>query len=676
MHRTKFSSSALIMDARLETAIQGSEQFRLLVEAVQEYAIYMLDLSGHVLTWNLGVERIKGYSADEVVGKHFSIFYTETDRRACKPEAALAAAKANGSFVDEGWRVRKDGCEFWASVVISSIYDGVDLIGFAKVTRDLTSKKAAELAWLDSQRLLEQKVDARTRELNEAYRRILDSQTRYEAILTSISAVIWRWHPELNDFESVPSWSSYTGLAENDLVGWNWVNAVHPDEREVVVSNFRASLQREATFTLEFRLRHHDGSYRYISTHGVPIRGSNNEIVDWIGICIDITDRRNIEEQLRQSQKLEAVGQLAGGIAHDFNNLLTVILSYAELLEGNESLPQILRQMLTEIVDSGRRAAALTHQLLVFSRHSVVELKSVDVNEVVTDMDALLRRTIGEDIDFESILDSEIAPVRADRSQLGQVILNLAINARDAMPRGGRLTIQTRNVVLEEHYANTHVEVEPGRYVLLTVSDNGIGMSPEIRTRIFEPFYTTKQPGKGTGLGLSVVHGILTQFGARVGVYSESGIGTVFKIYLPIASGEMLRTVPVESAETCLRGSGTILIVDDDAAILRVAAFALETQGYLVLTASKGVDALEIAQRSAHLIDLLISDVVMPEMSGPQLVSTVRQLNPNIKVLYSSGYTDDAIVRHGLLSADVNFLPKPFTPRSLCQKVQEMLRVN
>ncbi len=395
--------------------------------------------------------------------------------------------------------------------------------------------------------------------------------------------------------------------------------------------------------------------------------------------CRDVTERirtaaekQKLEAQLRQSQKMEAFGQLAGGVAHDFNNLLTVISGYSELLlrmlPGSDSR----KTMVIEIRDAGERAATLTRQLLAFSRQQVLEPKVLDLNTIVIDTEKMLRRLIGEDVELSTVLRPNISPVKVDPGQIVQVILNLAVNARDAMPQGGKLTIETSDIELSESYLKIHPDAQPGQFVMLAISDNGSGMTPEIKNRIFEPFFTTKGVGKGTGLGLAVVHGIVKQSGGNIDLYSEVGVGTTFKIFLPVVQ-EQPETLLDTGLPALLRGKETILLVEDEDIVRNIASFALEEFGYAVFTAHNGKTALKILATHQGKIDLLVTDVVMPEMSGRELAETLLAQNPKLKVLFMSGYTDDAIVRHGVLQAHVAFLQKPFTPTSLAKKVREVL---
>ncbi|MDQ3743312.1 MAG: response regulator [Acidobacteriota bacterium] len=381
---------------------------------------------------------------------------------------------------------------------------------------------------------------------------------------------------------------------------------------------------------------------------------------------------RKSEEHLRQVQKLEAVGCLAGGVAHDFNNVLTAILGYSQLALRCIREDDPSRRYLEEIKRSALRAASLTQQLLAFSRKQVLQPVVLDLNHVVSDMEQMLRRLIGEDVDLVTALDPALGRVKADPSQIEQVLMNLAVNARDAIPRGGKLTVETQNVHLDAAYARSHVSVRPGRYVMLAVSDTGTGMDDETRRHIFEPFFTTKEIGKGTGLGLSTVYGIVKQSGGNIWVYSEPGHGTSFKIYLPLVEDEA-QVVPVAPTPEAARGTETVLVVDDDEMVRNLAREALELEGYTVLTARDGCEALALCRERRAEVDLLITDVVMPEMSGRELAERLADECPGARVLYMSGYTDDAVVRHGVLEAGTHFLQKPFTPGGLARKVREVL---
>jgi len=392
----------------------------------------------------------------------------------------------------------------------------------------------------------------------------------------------------------------------------------------------------------------------------------------------DISDRERVEQdlaesqdRLRQSQKMAAIGQLAGGVAHDFNNLLTVITGHAELLLASLPREAPLRDSLAQIGSASSRAAALTRQLLAFSRKQSSEPSIVDLNHLISDTQKMLRRLIGEDIALETSLAPDLSPVKVDPSQLDQVVLNLAVNARDAMPNGGRLTIKTSNVELDRETAKSCPDVPAGRYVVLVVNDTGCGMGAEVRARIFEPFFTTKGIGKGTGLGLAVVHGIVKQSGGHIAVHSEPGAGTSFEIYFPTARGRSVRTSPVRQTRGA-RGFETVLFVEDEDALRRLGSVSLESYGYSVLTAANGDEALRLAEGNGRKVDLLLTDVVMPGMSGCELAMALRNRRPDLRVLFLSGYTEDTIMHRGVV-AGATFLSKPFSPAALATKVRQVL---
>jgi PAS domain S-box-containing protein len=447
---------------------------------------------------------------------------------------------------------------------------------------------------------------------------------------------------------------------------------IHPEDRRVIEDSLeRVSVDR-AELSVEFRAIWPDGTLhwnagraRVLFDEGRPVR--------LLGIAIDIGQQKLLEEQFRQAQKMEAVGQLAGGVAHDFNNLLTAVLGNANLLQEEPDLSDTVRDEITEIVKAAERAAGLTRQLLAFGRKQVLQPTIVDVNALVTDMGHMLRRLIGEHIQLATTLAPDLAPVRADAGQLEQVILNLAINARDAMPTGGRLSIETANVELDESYALTHVSVRPGKYVLLAVSDTGTGMDEDTKTHLFEPFFTTKDRTKGTGLGLATVYGIIKQSNGYIRVYSEKGHGSSFKVHLPVAGRVDHVERPGQPPARPARGTELLLVVEDEPSVRQLTKILLEKAGYRVLIAANAQEAADLFQRHGDSIALLITDVVMPGPSGPALLRHLSEQRPGLKVLYMSGYADDAVPAQGALDPDAVFLQKPFTADRLVHKVREAL---
>jgi len=412
---------------------------------------------------------------------------------------------------------------------------------------------------------------------------------------------------------------------------------------------------------------------RWFQTIKVPLRLPDDDFPKLLGVATEITERKRLEEQLLQSQKMEAVGQLAGGVAHDFNNILTAIVGYTDLLAEDLSANTRHREDLEEIRKAARRAAALTRQLLAFSRKQVLEPRVVDLNAIVQNMDKMLRSLISENIELKAQFAPNLAAARADPNQLEQVIMNLAINARDAMPDGGTLTIETGNAKLDEDYAAKHISVVPGEYVMLAVSDTGCGMDQDTQARIFEPFFTTKPAGRGTGLGLSTVYGIVKQSGGNIWLYSEPGKGTTFKVYLPAVDAAVEEPgKPLAPAARKSAGE-TILVVEDDDQLRRLTHRALAGQGYTVLEADRGTTAMDIARRHKGRIDLLLTDVVMPDTNGRKLADALRTDRPGLRVLFMSGYPDGAIVHHGILDHGVAYLAKPFTTEAVTRKVREVL---
>ena len=508
-------------------------------------------------------------------------------------------------------------------------------------------------------------------ERKRAEEELLQSEQRYRLLFEQNPQPMWVFDLETLSFLEVNEAAIYHyGYAREEFLKMTIKDIRPPEDVPNLLDNVsRITPQYEEAGT--WRHRKKDGTIIdvEITAHEVTFYRRPAQMV----LAYDVTERGLLEEQLRQSQKMEAVGQLAGGVAHDFNNLLTVITGYSDLMLRRLDNKSPIRSSLEEIKKAGERAASLTRQLLAFSRKQVLQPKMLQLNAIVADVDKMLRRLIGEDIDLLTLLEPSLGQIKADPGQIEQVILNLAVNARDAMPQGGKLTIETANVYLDNQYARRHTAIQPGHYVMLAMSDTGCGIDAETQVRMFEPFFTTKEQGKGTGLGLSTVYGIVRQSGGHLWVYSEVGKGTTFKIYLPRIDGPTEGGEARDAPAELPLGRETVLLTEDEEQVRQMIRMILEMGGYRVLEASSGEEALTLYKQHEGQIDLIMTDVVMPGMSGRELAQSLETLHPGIKVLYMSGYTDDAIVRHGLLAQEIAFLQKPFTPDALMRKVREVL---
>jgi len=527
--------------------------------------------------------------------------------------------------------------------------------------------------------ILEMDIDITERKRAEEALR--ESEERYRNILETIEEGYFEVDIAGNFTFFNDSLSRLLGYSRDEMMGMN--NRQYTDEEntpKLYQAFNRVYRTGEPTKAFDWGIIRKDGTKRYIESSVSLIKNISGQPIGFRGVVRDITERKKVEEalrqteeQLRQSQKMEGIGRLAGGIAHDFNNLLTVIKGYSQLSLSSVEQGHPLKRNLENVQSAADRAADLTRQLLAFSRRQVLDMKVLNLNTVLKNLDKMLHRIIGEDVELVNLLAEDLGRVKADTGQIEQVIMNIAVNARDAMPNGGKLTIETANVELDEEYARAHIAVTPGRYVMLSFSDTGVGMTREIKDRVFEPFFTTKETGKGTGLGLSTVYGIVKQSGGNIWVYSELGKGTTFKIYLPRMDepSEEIKEKVVE--EKILRGDETVLVVEDEEVVRKLAVRILGEQGYKVLEASQGIDAFLICGEHDGPIHLLLTDVVMPKMSGRELANSIISLRPGIKVLYMSGYTDNAIVHHGILIEGMNYIQKPFTLESLARKVREVL---
>jgi len=519
-------------------------------------------------------------------------------------------------------------------------------------------------------------VEQSRHQLEMQVEQLRESEQRFRELAENVREVFFIVDPETGR-------SLYLSPAYEELFGRSrehayavpnaWLEAVHQEDRGPMFAAVLASARGEQDRGESYRVVRPDGSVRWIRGRASPVQDATGRTVRLVGILEDITELKRTEERFLQAQRMEAVGRLAGGIAHDFNNLLTAILGTAELLLEDLPATDPRRVDVEEIRKAGSRAADLTRQLLAFSRSQVLEPKVLDPNVMVADMDKLLRRLIGEDVELRTILAPDVGAVRADPGQLEQVIVNLAVNARDAMPKGGKLTIETANAELDASYVRQHEPVRPGAYVMLAVSDTGVGMDAATKARIFEPFFTTKEKGKGTGLGLATVYGIVKQSGGYIWAYSEPGQGATFKVYFPRVDEPAAAPARPPRRPAHLRGTETILLVEDDELVRHSTRRMLEAHGYRLLVAASGAEALKLVEAHVEPIHLVVTDVVMPGMSGREVVDRLRARRPDLKTLYLSGYTDEAIVHHGIIEPGIPFLQKPFTLEALGRKVREVL---
>ena len=503
------------------------------------------------------------------------------------------------------------------------------------------------------------------------------SEERFRELAETIQEVFWVTDPSKSRMLYIsPAYEKIWRRTCQSLYDEpaSWLDAIHPDDRPRVLRSARTK-QASGAYDEEYRILRPDGQERWIRDRAFPVQSPSGEVQRIVGLARDITERRQLEEQLRQSQKMEAIGQLAGGVAHDFNNVLTAIMIQAEVAGLTENLPEAVREALQQICIYGKRAANLTRQLLVFSRRQVMQQKEVNLNEIVASLAKMLQRIIGEDVRLQQHLQPIPLIIRADAGMLEQVVLNLVINARDAMPQGGRLLIETAEKSIDEAFARLHPEAVPGRYVWLSVSDTGSGIAPEVLPRIFEPFFTTKEPGKGTGLGLATVYGIVKQHGGWIQVFSEPQHGATFQIFLPASGAASVSVGDTEHANAEPRGgTETILLVEDEASVRMVTRMLLEEYGYRVLEASNGLEALKLWEQEGSSIALLVTDLVMPAgVSGQQLASRLKEYRPDLKIIFTSGYSAEIAGRQIQLQHAENFLQKPFSANQLLHLIRHSL---
>jgi PAS domain S-box-containing protein len=643
-------------DERASASITEQDRYRLLIDGITDYAIYMLDPQGRVTSWNPGAKRFKGYEAEEIIGQHFSKFYTEKDREDGLPAQALAIAGSEGRFEREGWRVRKDGGRFWAHVVIDAIrLPGGELAGFAKITRDLTDRKQSEEA---------------LRRSEEQFRLLVQSVTDYAIFMLDPEGRVASWNAGAERIK---------GYAPAEIIGEHFSRFYTHDERIAgVPKQGLETARREGRWEKEGLRVRKDGSAFWAHVVIDAIKDDQGEVVGFAKVTRDVTERKEAEQALEkaqralmQSQKMDALGQLTGGVAHDFNNLLQVIGSNLQLLTKDVAGNPRAEMRIQNAAAGVSRGARLASQLLAFGRRQALEPKVVNIGRFVKGMDDMLRRALGGEIEVETVISGGLWNTVVDPGQIENAILNLAINARDAMDGRGRLTIEAGNALLDEGYSTQH-DLKPGQYVMLAVTDTGHGIAPELLERVFEPFFSTKPEGKGTGLGLSMVYGLVKQSGGHIRIYSEVGEGTTVKVYLPRSfEGEDL--IAVVAQQPVRGGDETILVVEDDEDVREAAVAMLSDLGYRVLKAKDAASALSVIESGVH-VSLLFTDVVMPgQLRSPDLARKAKERLPGLAVLFTSGYTENAIVHGGRLDAGVELLGKPYTREALARKIRHVL---
>ncbi len=631
--------------------VADDSRYRLLVEAVTDYAIYLLDPSGIVSSWNAGAQRFKGYTADEILGEHFSRFYTEDDRKAGAPARALEIATREGRFENEGWRVRKDGTLFWAHVVIDALRspDGV-LLGFAKITRDMTERR---------------KADESLRKSEEQFRLLVQGVTDYAIYMLDREGRVSSWNAGAQRIK---------GYLPEEIIGQHFSRFYTPEDaangepgRALATALNTGSYEKEG-----WRVRK-NGDKFLASVVIDPVRDSSGTVVGFAKITRDITERRNTQrelekarEALMQSQKMEALGQLTGGIAHDFNNLLMAVLSSLELLKRRIPQDPKLLGLIDNATQGAKRGAALTQRMLAFARRQDLLLRPIDVPAVVKGMNELMMRSLGPSIRIETHFPLSISPAKADDNQFELALLNLALNSRDAMPGGGTMLISAR----EQGVADGDTTgLSPGRYVVVTVNDNGSGMDAETLARATEPFFTTKGVGKGTGLGLSMVHGLLEQCGGRLIIKSTLGKGTTAEMWLPaVTKAAQELDSSARDTEPRVRNSAelVVLVVDDDDLVLTNTLAMLEDLGHTALRASNALEAIYTIRKDAR-IDVVVADHAMPGMTGAELIAMIKRERPDIVSILASGYAElpDDVDR------TTSRLAKPFTQEQLQRAIAE-----
>ncbi|HEY6917103.1 MAG TPA: PAS domain S-box protein [Allosphingosinicella sp.] len=617
------------------------ERFQLLVNSVTDYALYMLDVDGHIVTWNPGARRFKGYEAEEIIGQHFSRFFTPEDREAGRPERALRIAAAEGKFESEGWRVRKDGTRFWAHVVVDPIRDAEGrLAGFAKITRDITEKRAQERALYESE---------------QRFRLLVQGVSDYAIYMLDPDGTVTNWNAGAEAIK---------GYKADEIVGQHFSRFYTEEDRaNGEPARALATALREGKYEREAWRVRKDGTRFFANVVIDPIYTEAGELAGFAKVTRDITQRRQAEQELEearaalfQSQKLQALGELTGGIAHDFNNLMTVIRGSADLLRRDDLSADKRLRYLDAIVETADRAATLTSHLLAFGRRQTLKPEVIDVNLRLDAIAGMLSRTLGSRVDVTLDLAHDAWNIEADPTQLETALLNAAINARDAMPDGGRLTL-----------ASANVSGKDGEFVCIAVSDTGCGMPQEVIDRAFEPFFTTKPVGKGTGLGLSQIHGFAAQTGGKVEIRSRVGEGSTIRLLLPRSRKTAQERAAHVNAPVLPPGI-TVLLVEDNDQVRNFARHLLREIGCGVRCAGSGEEALSILEKEA--VDLVFSDVVMPGMSGIELARRVREARPDMPFLLASGYSEEVIEG---AAAEYEVVRKPYGAETLGDAIARAL---
>jgi PAS domain S-box-containing protein len=639
------------MSENNKTAAIEEMRFRLLIDAVVDYAIYMIDPDGIITSWNSGAKRFKGYEEAEILGEHFSRFYTADDRAAGLPQRALDTAIREGRFEGEGWRVRKDGTNFWSHVVIDPIIDpNGKLLGFAKITRDLTDRKMAEETLKQSE---------------QQFRLLVQGVTDYAIYMLSPEGRVSNWNQGAQRIK---------GYLPEEIIGQHFSIFYTPEDRELGEPQRALEIAtREGRFENKSWRMRKDGT-RFLAHVVVDaIRGDTGTLLGFAKITRDITEAHQAQQALEktrealfQAQKMQAIGQLSGGIAHDFNNLLTVILGNLEIVQKRMGDDAKISRLLENATQGALRGVSLTQRMLAFARRQELKTEPVDIPQLVQGITGLLRSSLGPGISVETQFPEGLEPVLADSNQLELALLNLATNARDAMPDGGTVIINAEpQVVLELG----HADLPAGRYVCLSLIDSGEGMDAQTLASARDPFFTTKGLGKGTGLGLSMVHGYMEQLGGRFILKSAKAQGTTAELWIPVAVEGVTSKPLYPPAEPISVPRLSVLVVDDDSLVLTSTSLLLEDLGHRVVSATSGAQALALFDQG-EVIDLMITDMAMPQMSGAQLAHAVRLLKPDLPIILATGYAE----RLEGFAAQLPRLPKPFTQMNLVAIIAQSMK--